>query len=200
MRGARLAVAVHANGDAAVEMVTNAYYKVLKDVERKGLRHRIEHCSLVPDDELFVRMAEVGVSPSFLINHVYYWGRAFIDSLIGEERARCLDRLASAKEHGLRFTMHSDYNVTQINPLHYVKVAATRTMWDGGEVLNPEQRITVYDALKAMTIDSAWQICMDDRVGSLEAGKYADMVILDKDPQRVEPELQTRGVRLERWA
>jgi hypothetical protein len=179
---------VHANGDAAVEMVTNAYYEALKGIERKGLRHRIEHCSLISDDQLFARMAEVGISPSFLINHVYTWGRAFIDVILGEERAQYLDRLASAREHGVRFTMHSDYNVSPINPLHYVKVAATRTMRDGGEVLNPSQRIPVYDALKAVTVDAAWQIWMDDKVGSLQPGKYADMVILDRDPQRVEPE------------
>jgi len=179
---------VHANGDAAIEMVTNAYYSVLKKAGSKGLRHRIEHCSLVPSDDLFEKMAEVGVSPSFLINHVFYWGRAFKDHLIGEGRAMYLDRVASALSHGLKFTLHSDYNVSPINPLHYIQVAVTRKMWDGGEVLNPDQRISVYDALKAMTVNSAWQLNMDDAIGSLEPGKYADLVILDRDPQEVEPD------------
>ena len=179
---------VHANGDAAVEIVTSAYHSVLKKAGPKGLRHRIEHCSLVPDDDLFAKMAEVGVSPSFLINHVYYWGKALKDDLIGEERAAYLDRVASALSHGLKITFHSDYNVSPINPLHCVQVAVTRKMWDGGDVLNPEQRIGVYDALKAMTVNAAWQLKMEGVVGSLEPGKYADMVILERDPQKVEPD------------
>ena len=61
-------------------------------------------------------------------------------------------------------------------------------MWDGGDVLNPEQRIGVYDALKAMTVNAAWQLKMEGVVGSLEPGKYADMVILERDPQNVEPD------------
>lgn len=178
---------VHANGDAAVEMVTNVFYDVLRKAGPKGLRHRIEHCSLVPDDELFARMAEVGVSPSFLINHVHYWGRALKDRVIGERRAGYLDRVASALSHGLRFTMHSDYNVSPIDPLHYVQVAVTRTMLDGGEVLNPEQRISVSDALRAITVNAAWQLNREDTIGSLEPGKYADMVVLEKDPREVEP-------------
>lgn len=179
---------VHANGDAMVEMVVNAYYRVLKESGPKGLRHRIEHCSLVPSDELFARMAEVGVSPSFLINHVYYWGRAFRDDIIGERRAQYLDRVASALSHSLKFTLHSDYIVSPINPLHYVQVAVTRKMRDGGEVLNPDQRISVHDALRAITVNAAWQLNMEDVIGSLAPGKYADMVILDRDPRQVEPD------------
>jgi len=60
-------------------------------------------------------------------------------------------------------------------------------MWDGGDVLNPEQRIGVYDALKAMTVNAAWQLNMEGVAGSLEPGKYADMVILERDPRKWSP-------------
>jgi predicted amidohydrolase YtcJ len=179
-------VMVHANGDAAVQTVVEAFAKATK--EDAGLRHRIEHCSLVNDDTQFDRMRELGVSPSFLINHVYYWGKTLRDNVLGRERTVLLDRTASAVAAGLKFTMHSDYNVSPINPLHYVKVATTRTLWDGGEVLGEDQKVSVQQALKAITIDAAWQINADDRLGSLTPGKLADFVLLDKDPQAVEPE------------
>jgi predicted amidohydrolase YtcJ len=181
-------VMVHANGDAAVETVVNAFSDVLASAPEKDLRHRIEHCSLVNDDALFEKMHSVGVSPSFLINHVYYWGKTLRDNALGKDRIGMLDRTAAALDAGLRFTMHSDYNVSPIAPLHYVKVAATRTTWDGGEVLGKDQRVSVGQALKAITIDAAWQLNADDRLGSLTPGKFADFVILDKDPQQVEPE------------
>ena len=180
-------VMVHANGDAAVETVTKAFEDVLQN-DAKQLRHRIEHCSLVADDSVFDRMAKAGVTPSFLINHVYYWGKTLRDNMLGADRIYMLDRTAAAAKAGLKFTLHSDYNVSPINPLHYVKVAVTRTLWDGGEVLEPDQCVSVEQALRAVTIDAAWQIHAEDKFGSIKEGKYADLVILDKDPKQVAPE------------
>ena len=65
--------------------------------------------------------------------------------------------------------------------------AVTRTMRDGGEVLNPEECDTVEDAMRAITIDAAWQTCSDDTIGSIAVGKYADLVVLDADPLLVDP-------------
>jgi len=179
---------IHANGDAAVDVVVDSYHTVLKDRSGTDLRHRIEHCSLIGSDTTLAKMAEVNVTPSFLINHVYYWGKTLRDNFLGKERIHMLDRTASALKAGLKFTLHSDYNVSPINPLHYVKVAATRTMHDGGEVLNADEKVSVYEALRAVTIDAAWQLNADDRLGSLAPGKAADLVILDEDPQQVESE------------
>ena len=180
-------VMMHANGDAAVDAVVKTCKEVLGDGDGKDLRHRIEHCSLVNDDARFDTMAELGVSPSFLINHVYYWGKTLRDNVLGKDRIYMLDRTAAAAKAGLKFTLHSDYNVSPINPLHYVYVAVNRIMWDGGEVLEPDQRVDVQQALKAVTIDAAWQMHREDKFGSLTPGKYADFVILDKDPQQVKP-------------
>jgi predicted amidohydrolase YtcJ len=176
---------VHANGDAATQVVAQAFEKALGGKRGKDLRHRIEHCSLV-DDGVFETMASVGVSPSFLINHVYLWGRTLRDNLLGPERAHLLDRTARAAELGLRFSLHSDYNVSAINPLHYVRVAATRDMVGGG-TLNEAERVSVHDALRAVTIDAAWQLHADDVLGSISVGKYADFVVLDRDPEQVDP-------------
>lgn len=178
-------VAVHANGDAAIDLVVDTFDKVLAASPRKDHRHRIEHCSIAYDDH-FARMARMGVTPSFLIGHVHYWGRALRDRILGPERAARLDATASAIKAGVRFSLHSDFEVTEIGPLRCIENAVTRVMADGGEVLAPEQRIGVVAALKAMTIDAAYQGFMDHAVGSLEVGKYADLVMLEEDPLAVD--------------
>ena len=173
---------VHANGDAALDQVLDAYEAIAPDPAR---RHRIEHSSLAGDDH-FARMAALGVSPSFLMNHVYYWGHAFRDDILGPERAATLDAAASARRHGLRISLHSDYRVSPISPLRSVQTAVTRQLRAGG-TLNPDEAISVEEALRAVTIDAAWQTHSDDRCGSLEVGKDADLVVLSADPRQVAP-------------
>lgn len=192
-------VMVHANGDAAIELTVQTFYNLLAAAPKKDLRHRIEHCSLVNNDALFAKMHEVSVTPSFLINHVYYWGKTLRDNILGPDRMYMLDRTASCQKAGVKFSLHSDYNVSPINPLHYIKVAVTRTMQDSGEVLEPDQRISVDDALRAMTIDAAWQINADDRLGSLTPGKFADFTVLERDPRKVEPETVDQIKVLQTW-
>jgi len=177
-------VMVHANGDGAIEQVVGAYEDALGPGASTDLRHRIEHCSIPTDDQLG-RMAAVGISPSFLMNHVHYWGRALRDHILGPERAGRLDPVASARRVGLRPSFHSDFNVTDIDPLLSVQTAVTRVMRDGGEVLNPAECDEVGAAMRAITIDAAWQVHADDVSGTIEVGKYADLVVLGADPQRV---------------
>jgi predicted amidohydrolase YtcJ len=177
-------VGVHANGDAAIDMVLDAYETVLSQSPKKDLRHRIEHCSVFHPDQM-IRMNEMGLSPSFLIGHVRWWGKAFKDRLLGPDRARYYDPCASALASGLRISLHSDWNVTPIEPLRYVEDAVSRVMNEGGDVFFPEECIPVEAALKAVTIDAAWQCHMDEQIGTLEIGKFADMVILDSDPTKL---------------
>ncbi|MFB8342154.1 amidohydrolase [Brucella cytisi] len=174
-------VGVHANGDAAIDMVLDAYEAVLGKSSNSDLRHRIEHCSVFHPEQM-VRMKDMGLSPSFLIGHVRWWGKAFRDRLLGPERARFYDPCASALAAGLKISLHSDWNVTPIEPLSYVEDAVTRVMNEGGDVFFPEERIPVDAALRAVTIDAAWQCHMEDQIGSLETGKFADFAILEEDP------------------
>jgi len=176
---------IHANGDAALDRTVAAYRTVLAGAPRRDLRHRIEHCSLA-DDGHFAAMAEAGVSPSFLMNHVYHWGAAFRDRILGPERAGQLDRVASALRHGLRPSFHSDYSCSPISPLGMVQTAVTRSTADGG-TLNLPEHVSVEQALRAVTIDAAWQTHTDDVLGSLTPGKYADLVVLSGDPRSVDP-------------
>ncbi|MFA5899189.1 MAG: amidohydrolase [Hyphomicrobium sp.] len=180
-------LSVHANGDAAIDTTIDAYKKILAKTPRTDHRHRIEHCSILHPEQI-TEIKDLGLTPTFLIGHVYYWGRAFRDNILGPERAALLDPCASALKAGLRISMHSDYNVTPIEPLRFMQTAVTRIMRDGGEVLTPNERITQQQAIRAMTLDAAWQCRQDHIIGSLTVGKYADLAILEDNPATVDPE------------
>jgi hypothetical protein len=191
-------VVVHANGDQAIDDVLDGF-AALDPSLRDGRRHRIEHCSILHDDQID-RIAALGLSPSFLIGHVHYWGRAFRDEIIGPDRADLLDRTAACTEAGITWTIHSDEMVTPIEPLRCIENAVTRNLWrEPDTVLAPDERVGVERAVRAMTADAAWQCHADHEIGSLEPGKWADFVVLDADPRAVDPaEIRDIGV-LETW-
>jgi len=172
----------HANGDAAMDMTMAAFAAVAEQPGwDPGKRHRTEHSSLLHDEHI-AAMAQLGVTPSFLMNHVRLWGRVMRDEILGAERAQLLDRYGSAVKAGLRASLHCDFSVSPIGPLNYVATAAARTMADGGDVLNPAERVSVAQALRGNSIDAAWMCHADGLVGSLAAGKAADFVLLGDDP------------------
>jgi predicted amidohydrolase YtcJ len=173
-------IMVHTNGDAAVEFALTAMEDLLPGFGTNDLRHRFEHVSFTTDDQL-TRMAKAGISPSFLMNHVFYWGAAFRDTILGPERANRLDRVASAYAAGLRPSLHSDYNVSKVHPLQSARTAVLRQLQADGSVLNPAECATPAQALTAITTGAAWQIHADDR-GSLEVGKRADYAVVSEDP------------------
>jgi predicted amidohydrolase YtcJ len=175
---------VHANGDAAIDVTLDAFERAIGGQDSADLRHRIEHCSILDEGQI-ARMRRLGVSPSFLIGHVHFWGRAFHDRLLGPARANRLDPCRSALAGGLRISLHSDYNVTPIDPLRCMQNAVLRDMREGGGILNPSETITPLQALRAVTIDAAWQCHLDHICGSLEVGKAADLVVLEADPTKV---------------
>jgi len=172
----------HANGDAALDMVMAAFASVAKLPSwDPAKRNRIEHSSLLHDEHI-AAMASLGITPSFLMNHIRLWGRVMRDDILGAERAQLLDRYGSAVKAGLRASFHCDFSVSPVGPLNYIATAAARTMADGGEVLNAAERVSVAQALKGSTVDAAWMCHADGLVGSLAAGKAADFVLLDGDP------------------
>jgi predicted amidohydrolase YtcJ len=185
---------VHANGDAAIDVVLAAFATVAGGRSMQAQRHRIEHCSLLHPEQM-ATMAQLGLSPSFLIGHVHYWGQTFRDNVLGPRRADLLDPCASALRAGLRISLHSDYNVTPIDPLRCIQNAVLRDLRGTNQVLNPRERITPLQAIRAMTLDAAWQCHLDDICGSLEVGKAADLVVLEKDPITVRPD-EIQSIRI----
>ena len=193
-------LAIHGNGDAAIDNVLDAC-EAVRDagVDMSRVRARIEHCSILHDEQI-ARMKELGVSASFLIGHVHYWGVAMRDDVFGEQKAQLLDRCKSAEDAGVGFTLHSDFMVTDPDPLHMIEMAVTRKTWKEPDyVLAPQERISVETAIRAMTSEAAWQLFSDHEVGSLEPGKLADLVILDQDPRKVDPDTIKDISILETW-
>lgn len=174
---------VHANGDQAVTFAINAYQRALAQYKGPELRNRIEHCSLLTADQI-TNMLQMGVSPSFLIGHVGYWGYAFKKVIFGE-KAQMLDLCGSTLAAGMRITLHSDNEVSPLGPLRMMEQSITRIMekhTTSIEVLNSAECLTPEQALIAVTYDAAWQCYADKWVGSLDDGYFADFVILDQDP------------------
>ncbi len=193
------AVCVHANGDAAIDRALDAFAKAKANgLDPAAKRCRIEHCSILHDEQI-EKMAELGLSPSFLIGHVHYWGKAFVEDIFGLEKASKLDRTGACEDRGIRWTLHSDDPVTEMDPLRCMENAVVRNMWRSDELLAPEERVSAAAALRAMTIDAAWQCHSDHEVGSLETGKFADFVVLAHDPLTVAPETLASIQVLETW-
>ena len=181
-------LAIHGNGDAAIDSILDAIESGQKSgIDMKSLRCRIEHSSILHDEQI-TRMKNLGVSPSFLINHVYYWGQTMRDNVFGPDKVQLLDRCASVEQAGLKWTMHSDAPVSQMDTLHKIRVAVARDLWkEPGNVLAPKERVSAEAAIRAVTINAAWQCHSEHEIGSLEKGKLADFVILDTDPRKVNP-------------
>jgi predicted amidohydrolase YtcJ len=193
-------LAIHGNGDAAIDNILDTCQALVDaGIDMSRVRPRIEHCSILHDEQI-TRMRELGVSASFLIGHVHYWGVAMRDEVFGEEKVQLLDRCRSVQEAGISFTLHSDFMVTDPVPLHMIEMAVTRRTWKEPDyVLAPQETIPVEAAIRAVTSEAAWQLFSDHEIGSLEPGKFADMVILDKDPRDVVPDQIKNITVLETW-
>ncbi len=178
-------IAIHGNGDAAIDDILFAFQEAQRAFPREDARHRVEHSQMARDDQLDT-MKQLGVSPSFFVGHAYYWGDRHRDIFMGPERAARLSPLRSAVERGIRFTVHDDTPVTPVKPLQLVWDAVNR-ITTSGKVLGPAQRISVRDALRSVTIDAAWQNHEEGRKGSIEVGKVADFVVVEDNPLTVDP-------------
>lgn len=179
---------IHANGDAAIDTTLAVYEKALNGSSGLESRHRIEHCSLL-DQERASKMANIGISPSFLIGHVGYWGWTFSQAIF-EQKAEQLDLCRTMWDKGAIITLHSDYFVSPIGPLRMMEQAVTRIMEQApadyeNRVLNESECLTREQALAAITYNAAWQCHVEEFVGSLNVEMLADYVILSHDPLNV---------------
>jgi predicted amidohydrolase YtcJ len=181
-------LSMHGNGDAAIDSILDAT-EAARDagIDVQGLRCRIEHCSILHDEQI-ARMQSLGMVPSFLINHVHYWGHVMRDEVFGPEKVQLLDRCQSVEEAGLNWVSHTDAPVSPLGSLHKVRVAVARDLWKEPEtILAPQERVSVEAAIRSVTRNAAWACHSEHEVGSLEPGKLADMVILESDPRDVDP-------------
>lgn len=211
-------ILIHANGNQAIEYTIEAYKNSIVEstVSIEGfrkMRHRIEHCSLLNEDNL-TDMKNLGIQPSFLIGHVGYWGNVFDNYIFPSSQSvnsavDHLDLCKTALDKTLRISLHSDNSVSPMGPLRYMEQAHTRIMegsqaakayyvewsklknkedadFESLPVLKETEQISLVQALKAITIDAAWQCQADHLVGSLLPGKLADFIVLEQDPMQMD--------------
>ena len=173
-------LAIHGNGDESIEDILDAFEAAQAAHPVDDPRMILIHSQMAREDQI-TRMKALGITPSFFTAHTYYWGDRHRDIFMGPERAAVMSPSKWAQDNGLRFSSHLDTPVTPMLPLQAVWSQVHRITY-GGDVLGPEQRISVMDALRAVTIDAAWQVFQEDNRGSLEPGKYADLVVLSGNP------------------
>lgn len=178
-----LQVLVHCNGDAAAEQMISICQRITEDAD-VGLRPVMIHAQLLRPDQM-PRMAKLGMIASFFTAHTYFWGDTHIKNF-GLERASIISPAQSAKQAGLPFTFHQDTPVLMPNMLNTIWCAVNRVTRKG-VTLGEEEQVSTLDALKAVTINAAYQYFEEDSKGSIEVGKRADFVVLDFNPLRVRP-------------
>lgn len=175
-------IAVHANGDAGIETVLLAYEQIQRIMPRPDARHLIIHAQYATGNQL-ARMVRAGAYPCFFTAPLYFWDEIHAREA-GEERVNDFCPLGDAERLGLRFNLHTDSPILPVDPLLQVQIAVTRTSRSGA-VRGRHQAISVHAALRAVTIDAAFLNGEENVKGSLAPGKYADFVILERNPLAV---------------
>lgn len=173
-------VIVHAQGDEALDQVAAGFEQAGATMDLRPYRDRIEH-GMMQSRPLVERMWKLGVSTSFHINHIYYYGEALRDEIIGRKRAEAMLPVGTSLDIGAPFSLHADQPMFESKPFHLMYTAITRKTEQGSR-LGADEAIPVQEALESMTTGAAWQIHMEDHLGSITPGKYADLVVLDSNP------------------
>ena len=187
-------VHTHVNGDEACAQFLRCYKKAIEITGHGAeLRPVMVHCQALRKDQL-EDVKAVGAVPTFFNDHVAFWGDLHHDQVFGPERAQNISPIGWALEEGIKFTLHQDPPVKMPNQIFAIHTAVNR-MTESGRVLGEHQRIPVMEAIKAVTINGAYQYFEEDIKGSIEPGKLADLVILDKNPLEVD-KLEIKDIKV----
>lgn len=187
--------AIHANGDDAVELALNAveYAQKSQVSDNASIRPQLIHAQYTRPEQI-ERMALLKVSPTFFTTHVYYWGDLHFEKTLGPKRSQRLSAMSDAFDAKIHPSMHNDPPVSPANPLLNMWISTQRKS-DTGKALGTDQAITAQQALEAYTINAAYQFGMEKDAGSLEKGKFADFVVLDKNPLTI-PSNEIRNIHV----
>lgn len=178
-------ILIHCNGDAAGDQLIRAITQASEMYGKEDRRSVMIHSQTVRFDQLD-QMKELGVIPSFFAMHTYYWGDWHRDQTLGKERAWKISPAATALKKGMIFTEHHDAPVALPSSIMIMHTAVNRVS-RSGDIIGPDERITPYEALSSITKWAAYQYFEEDIKGTLKEGKLADLVILDKNPLKVDP-------------
>ena len=175
----------HCNGDASIDMMIKGHENAMKQLSDSTSERRtiIIHSQIMRPDQLLL-YKKYKMVPSFFTNHTYYWGDIHIANL-GKERADFLSPMKSAINMGIVCTNHTDGSVTPMDQLFLLWSSVNRISRNG-VIVGEGERISAYEGLKALTINGAYEYFEENNKGSLKTGKMADLVILDKNPLKVQ--------------
>ena len=176
---------LHANGDKAIDVFLKAHELAAADDLKKDRHVTVIHSQFVRKDQLD-KYAQYKITPSLYTLHTYYFADAHIKNR-GIVQASYISPMRDAIDKGLRPTNHTDFVVVPLDQMFMMWSAVNRVLRGGNLVIGPDQRVSPLEALKAMTINAAYQYGEEASKGSLEVGKLADLVILDKNPLKVDP-------------
>lgn len=179
----KIPIMAHANGDAAADMLIEAVKQANMNSDHRTI---MIHAQTVREDQLD-QMKELKIIPSYFSTHTFYWGDWHRDSVFGEERAMRISPTKSSLDRNMPFTVHNDAPVVPPDMIRLLW-STTNRKTRSGKVLGEEQKISIYAALEAMTINAAYQHFEDDIKGTIEVGKQADLVVLSEDPLNIHPE------------
>lgn len=179
-----LPVLVHANGDAAIDVLLRAHEFAAAGSLDRDRRTAVIHSQFVRPDQLDKYVAYKFI-PALFTEHAFYFGDTHVRQR-GKEQAYFLSPMRAAIDKGLHPTNHTDFNVSPLDQMFVIWTAVNRVS-RGGEVIGPDQRVTPMEALEAITINAAYQCFEEPTKGSIEVGKLADLVILDRNPLGVDP-------------
>jgi len=184
-------LATHANGDLAIDMVLGVYEQVQREMPKQDARYRLEHCTLL-NDSLLQRMKALQAIPVPFSGYVYFHGDVM--HFYGEQRTEHMFPMRDFLNHGLQPPDSSDYTASPSDPMIWLRSQVTRTDIKGN-VWGANQKLSVEEAIRCATINGAHATFEEKAKGSLEPGKFADLVVLADDPFKVDPlNLQKIGV------
>ncbi|MDO4544758.1 MAG: amidohydrolase [Bacillota bacterium] len=175
----------HAVGDKGVTVIVNAIEKAMKEYPRENCRHRIEHCAMI-NDELLDRIQKLRIVPICNPIFLYEFGDGYLTNY-GKERAFKMFTAKSFLDRGIIAAGASDCPITFSDPLMGIHLAVNRQT-QGGNVVNPDERISPMDGLRMFTYNGAYASCEEDIKGSIEVGKLADLAILNGDFAKTAPD------------
>ena len=182
---AGIQVSFHCNGDLPVDVALDAIEAAQRTQYWGGSRHVIQH-SQVSSVAQYRRMKEVGAAVNIFTNHIWYYGDMHYQWVMGPERALGMEKTGTARDLGIPFAIHSDPATTPLGPLNLMWGAVNR-LTPSGRQFAVEEKLTPREALEAVTLGAAKVMKVDDRLGSIEAGKWADFTVLEQDPLSVDP-------------
>ncbi len=180
-----LLVHTHTNGDQATQLALETLERALNKHPSHDHRFTLQHCQLA-DAAQFRQMAKLGMCVNLFANHHFYWGDEHYALTVGPERAERMNACRTALRNNIPMGIHSDAPITPLGPLFTAWCAVNR-ITASGRVLGENERITVADALYAITLGAAYTLKLDGEIGSIEAGKRADFAVLEDDPSTATP-------------